>query len=343
MPDIGDILRELHVPWPEADENALFEAASIWRNLADAYRDGCGRANSAARSLTDNNEGAAIDAFERYWNKFGDSKGALPLAAGACDAMADACTKCANEVIALKRKIEARGEEALAVLGVGTVAAFFTFGATEAVADAGAAALVATAAGWIADSAAADWIVEFGLDLSTSLGTLSDTLADAVAESAGSLANAVGTGSYVGGVASALGTFGAGSAGGVASAALTAPLSEMTGQEPDSGLKLAKELFISGVTNGVGNVLGRLGELSTTQLANLLNNAALSVATEDPQLFTSLTTLSRQVEGVTGKLTNSTLASVASQLIVAQHVDAKSVVSDDLVDQLQRIAEGEDK
>lgn len=343
MPDIGDVLRDFHIPWPEANENDLYEAAQIWDQLAQDLGDCLGRSDSAARSLTSNNEGEAIEAFEKYWDKFGGRKGAMPLAIEACKEMSKQCTKCAQQVTALKHKLEETGAELVAIVGVGTAGAFFTAGITEGAADAGAAMLVDAAVGWIDVEATADWIIEFGSYMETTLGLLSDAAGDAVAEATGSLANIARTGSYAAGLSSALGSFGSGFAGGVGSAILTDPLSELTGREPDTGSKFLQDLYVSGLTNGVGNVLGKLGELSTTQLTNLLDNAARSVGTEDPQLFTSLTELSRQVKGTTGQLTTTTLASIGSQLIVTQRVDAKSIVSDDLVDQLKQIAEGKGK
>jgi hypothetical protein len=72
-----------------------------------------------------------------------------------------------------------------AILAVSTIGAFITFGATEAAADALAAGLAASAANWIADIGAADWIAQLGIDLSTTVGLISDTAADAVAGTTG--------------------------------------------------------------------------------------------------------------------------------------------------------------
>ena len=330
---IGALLREFHIPWPAADEGALREAAADWHRLAEAIRDNYGPANSAADSLTLNNAGAAITAFGNYWQKFGGRKGALPLAAEACDAMSAACTSYANDVAAVKRKIEVRALEIGAALVVGTIGAFITFGAAEAAADALAAGLAASAADWIADLGAADWIAQLGLDLSTTVGLISGTAADAVQGTMGALAGAVESGSYAPAVGAVAGTGFAGFAGGIASTALAGSLGG-----PVSPSQLAKDLLVSGLTAGTGGVLGKLGELSAPQLSSLLSSAAEGVSTADPQMASSLLELSRQVAGTTGKISASVLSSAASELTVSQHLDAEGFSGDQLQALLQAVA-----
>ncbi|HEX3730916.1 MAG TPA: hypothetical protein VHV47_13985, partial [Opitutaceae bacterium] len=181
---IGAILRKFDIPWPAADENSLREAASIWHQLAESIRDTYGQANSAASSLTSNNEGAAIEAFEQYWQKYGGKKGALPLAANACDAMSTACTKYADDVATTKSKIEEAAAEIGAVLVVGTIGAFFTFGATEALADSIAAGVVATAS---------EAITNLGLWVADTIEVYSTTLAEAIDSATIVVADAAGS------------------------------------------------------------------------------------------------------------------------------------------------------
>jgi len=331
---IGGLLREFHIPWPAANEDALRDAATDWHQLAEAIRDNYGPANSAADSLTLNNAGAAITAFENYWQKFGGRKGALPLGAEACDAMSTACTNYANDVAAVKRQIEERALEIGALLVVGTIGAFITFGATEAAADAFAAGLAASAAEWIADIGAAGWIAQLGADLSTTVGLISETAADAIADTAGNLAGGVTSKAYASSLGSILGTGIAGGAGGLASVALTGPL-----EGPVSPSQLAEDLVVSGITAGADSALGKLGELTAPQLSSLLANAADSVSTTDPQMASSLLELSRQVGGTTGKISTSVLSSAASQFIVSQHLDAEGFAGDQFQSLLQVIAE----
>jgi hypothetical protein len=335
-PGIGPLLREFHIPWPAADEAALRDAARYWHTLAEAIRDNYGPANSTAASLTTNNSGAAMTAFETYWQKFGGPKGALPVSAEACDAMSTACTNYANDVASVKRQIEERALEIGAILVVGAIGAFLTFGATEAAADLAAAQLVATAAGWIADIGAG-WIADIGAGLSTTVALISETAADAIADTTGSVASAVssaaGSAAYNTGVASVLGTALAGTVGGVGSFALTAPL-----QGPLAPSVAGKELLASGFAGFADSALGALGELSAPQLSSLLADAAQGVSSTDPQLASSLAELSRQVAGTTGKIANSTLSSIASQLIAGQQVSAEGFSTDQLQSLLEAIA-----
>lgn len=323
---VGGLLREFHIPWPEADEGALREAASTWHTLAEAIRDDYGYANRAASSLTGSNTGAAIDAFERYWSKFGGPGGALLRSADACDDMSKLCNRYADDVAAVKHRIEEAAAGVAATVVVGAVGAFLTFSATEAAADVIAAGVV---------SSAADWIAELGVDLSTTLSLVSDSVAGAVSTATSITVNAVDSAAS----ASALGAGMAGVAGGVASTALTAPLGSLSGAGTPSRAQLAEEIVVSGLTSGTGSLLGKLGELSAPQLSNLLANAAHSVSTTDPQTYVSLIALSKQVAGTSGKISSDVLSSAASQLIVSQHVDAENFSQDQLQSLLQDIAE----
>jgi hypothetical protein len=150
----GQILRAVGVKWPEANEGDLRSAAAAWHGLAETIRDNYGMANSNATSLTSNDAGAAIDAFESYWQKFSGKQGALPLAANACDAMSTACSKYAVAVATAKHKIEEAGAEIVATLLIGAVGAFITFGLTEAISADAAAGLLAYVATCVDDPSA---------------------------------------------------------------------------------------------------------------------------------------------------------------------------------------------
>ena len=273
-------------------------------------------------------------AFENYWQKFGGQKGALPLGPEACDAMATACTNYAKDVASVKRQIEERALEIGALLVVGTVGAVLTFGATEAAADTAAAGIAASAAQWIARIGTARWIAQLGLDLSTTVGFISDSVADAIANTADNLSAGVTSKEYASSLGAILGTGIAGAAGGLASVALTGPL-----EGPISPTQLAEDLVLSGFTSGADSALGKLGELSAPQLSTLLSSAAEGVGTTDPQLASSVLELSRQVAGTTGKISNSVLSSAASQIIVSRHLDAEGFTGDQLQSLLQAPAE----
>jgi hypothetical protein len=328
---IGAILRKFDIPWPAANEDSLREAASTWHQLAEDIRDNYGPANSAATSLTSNNEGAAIDAFETYWQKFGGKKGALPLAANACDAMSSACSKYADDVATTKTKIEEAAAEIGAVLVVGTIGAFFTFGATEALADSIAAGVVATAAEAITDLGL--WVADTFEVYSTTLAEAIDTATAVVAEAAGSTISEGALSAALSGSASAVG-------GTVFSETAQNGIAALLGDKPLSSSEAAESLLEAAGEGAIGGVLGKLGELGAPQLARLVSNAAVSVSDSDPQLFMQMMATSKMLEGTTGKVAVGTLSSIASQLIVTQNIDAAGVSSDQLTDMLKRAAEG---
>lgn len=318
MPSVGGLLRELHIPWPAADEGSLREAARTWHHLAETIRDNYGMANSNATSLTSNNQGAAIDAFENYWRKFGGSKGALPLAANACDAMSTACSDYASAVAATKRKIEEAGAEVLAALVLGTIGAFFTFGASEGISDSVAAGLLARVVGLI-DAlgqevgglvAAAGWVVSDALETDLAQTVLARAVAGAAVGVGGTLSADAGRNA----------------------------VRQLFGDEPLSQDELRKDLITAGLAGGAaGGVLGKLGEMGAEQLSKLLSNSAGTVAESNPQLFVDMMTLSGKLAGTTGKVSSGVLASVASQLITAQQVNAEDLSRDQLEGLLERL------
>jgi len=337
MPSGGQILRDLHIPWPAADEGALRTASADWHNLAETIRDAYGPANSSAASLTSSNSGAAIAAFETYWDKLGGKAGALPRAADACDAMSSACGQYADAVAATKRKIEEAGAEVAATLIVGTIAAFFTFGATEAIADSVSASLLATVAAYLEELAAtvSDLVLSAGTYVTQVLADLIATAGTAAgealaSETAAGLGSTIISGSFTG-------------VGAVVGADSTEnAFNALTGEKPLSSGEVAKDLLVAGVLGGgTEGLLGKLGDMSAVQVSRLLSNSASGVADSNPQLFVDMMTLSRQLEGTTGKLSVGILSSVASQLITAQQVDAEGVVTDQLTDLLTRAAGGE--
>ncbi|MBO0805103.1 MAG: hypothetical protein J2P25_18760 [Nocardiopsaceae bacterium] len=321
----GFLRHECHIPWPAANEDALREAASIWHRLAETIRDNYGPANSAAKSLTSNNEGAAIDAFETYWERFGGRKGALPLGAEACDAMSHACERYADEVAATKSKIEQAGLEVAATLAFGALGAFFTFGATEEAAAGIAAKLIDSAASAIARLGGLAAEID---------GSMADAVAAALKAMAASMAAASKSASGV------IGAGVAGSAGGGLGAdlgvAANDSIRELTGGKLLSPSEVTRDLATGLGTGAVGGVLGELSGLSQTQLANLLKNAAGSVSDTNVQLSLQMLELSRQVEGTAGKISASVLAQAATQLIMTQQIDVGSIAQSQILDQLKR-------
>jgi hypothetical protein len=321
MPSVGSILRELHIPWPAANEGSLRAAAAAWHSLAETIRDNYGQANSNAASLTSNNAGAAIDAFENYWQKFGGQKGALPLGARACDAMASACSQYADAVASTKNRIEEAGAEVAATLVIGTIGAFFTFGATEGIADSVAAGLAATVAGYIDD-------------LTGIVGGIVAAAGDVVADALESdLAASIGS-SVLSGAATGIG-------GTITGDTAQNAVRQLFRDQPLSSADVRQDLIVAGLAGGAtGGLLGKLGDLTAGQLSRVLTNTASSVADTDPQLFVDMMTLAKTLEGTTGKVSSGVLASVASQLITTQQISAEGIASDQLEELLERVADG---
>jgi hypothetical protein len=328
---IGPLLRELHIPWPEANENTLNSAASDWHSLAEAIREANGLANSNAQSVTSNNQGSAIDAFEKYWSQFGGPKGALPAAASACDAMSTACSKYASAVSSTKHKIEEAGAEVAATLILGTIGAFFTFGATEGVADSVAAGLMATVTGFMDDLAGAAGDAVWGISQTAAAGIWGggNILVDALgSEAATTLTSGVISGSLTG------------MGGSMTSSIATDSINALYGEEPLSPSDLLKDLLIGGLAGGAtGGLLGAAGEMTTEQLAQVLRNAADTVQDTNPQQYVDMVTLANRLQGMTGKITTGVFASVASQLLTTQQLDAEGVTSDQLEELLEKAAD----
>jgi gas vesicle protein len=319
-PSGGQILRELHIQWPAANEGDLRSAAAAWHGLAETIRDNYGMANSNATSLTSNNAGAAIAAFESYWQKFGGKQGALPLAANACDAMSSACNQYADGVATAKHKIEEAGAELAATLIIGTIGAIFTFGLSEGIAADAAAGLLA-------------YVVTCIDDLSALVGGIVATAGDAVASALTSeAAMSVATSTLSFAASGVGGTF----FGDTAASAVQG----LMGDGLISGSDLTKDMLIAGLAGGAtGGLLGDLGEQSGEALSKLLMNAASTVQESDPQMFVDMMTLAKSLEGKTAKVSASVLGSVTSQLITAQQINAEAVFSDQLREQLQHLAE----
>lgn len=330
----GGLLREFRIPWPAANEEALREAAATWHGLAQTIRDSCEPANNAAASLTSGNAGAAIDAFEAYWQRYGGPKnacgGALPSGADACDAMSSACTRYADAVAEIKRKIEEAAAAAGAGLVIGTVGAFVTFGASEAAADGVVAGLV----DW-----AGEQIAELGGMIAYPVSFLSTTLADAIEEV--TMAIAVTVGSEGPAVLSA-GAFGA--INGANSAALTAAadggIRELFGDKPLSPSETDKDLVAGAAAGGAGGVIGWLSGITQPQLVKLLRRVASSVPESDQWLYTQVMALAHQVERGPGTVSASVLTQAATQIIMTQQVDAGKITQTQIVQKLKRIAEG---
>jgi hypothetical protein len=301
MPSVGQVLREFHIPWPAADEGSLREAAALWQGLAEAIRAAHGSANSAAASLTGSNEGQAIEAFEKYWDRFGGARGALPAGAKACAAMSEACSKYADAVATAKSQIEEAAAELVATLAVGTAFAIVTFYASEAAADALAASLVGTAS---------NAIIALGTYIETAVAVVSETVAEAIGELAAAVAASVSSSA---GVLSAAGA-------GALSSVVGTGYGDMAGDAavtPTDVTQAAEGGLVSGGLSDVAD----MGAQGLSQL--LKKTATPSVQEFNQGLYQSMLKLADQLGGMTGKVSAGLASTAASQLVVAQQLNAE--------------------
>jgi hypothetical protein len=298
MPNIGQILRLLHIPWPEADEGKLREAAAAWHNLAETIRDAYGGASRAATSIMSNNAGAAVNAFEDYWQKFGNKgNGALALAATACDATAHACDQYADAAGHIKTKIEEAGLEAGAALTVGTIGAFFTFGATEDAADAIAASIMGRVTALMEDF----------------LGVTAE-----ISQTAEAILGSAIAGMPVGAVAM------------LDADVASNMVRQGLGEQPLGGDGVRGDLVKGLLAGGAGGFLGKVGQMSAAQLSKLLSEQARTVAASGPQLFVDMMSTSHMLSGMTGKVATGVAADAASQLLVSQQINARDLTGNGL-------------
>jgi hypothetical protein len=285
------ILHKLRIPWPDADEHKLREAANAWRRLASNLESTASMANREATSLTSANYGPAVRAFEKQWSLYGDKgTGLLPLGVEACNIMAKGCDEFASKVEQSKKKIELAAIEVGATLVIGTVGAVLTFGASEAAAAGITATLSATVLG------------EIGL------------LGASAAEIAGLLA------------ASALyGAFNAA----LSESAINAVKAILGDKLPSSSEEL--NTLLKGTLSGtVSGALGKGAGLTTAQLEKAFNEAATVTASSDPLLSQSLAQISRTLAGSGGKIVQGVSVSAATQLIVNQEISGKGLAASGL-------------
>lgn len=65
---LTEALSYIGMNWPEADEDKLFDAAGAWGAFAGQLRDVESSTSAAAAQIWGGNQGAAVEAFETWWN-----------------------------------------------------------------------------------------------------------------------------------------------------------------------------------------------------------------------------------------------------------------------------------
>ncbi|MGK4581490.1 toxin glutamine deamidase domain-containing protein [Kitasatospora sp. HPMI-4] len=106
--ELVPVLAKVGHHWPEADEDALRQAAALWREFGtEAERLGR-RGQESAQRVTGENSGAAVEAFGRHWTDFSgggrgyldDAQSAAELLAKAFEGAAGATDTCKAELVA---------------------------------------------------------------------------------------------------------------------------------------------------------------------------------------------------------------------------------------------------
>jgi hypothetical protein len=129
------VLDLLGFSWPDADEDKLFECATVWRNFAEAVNQANSRGSMAANEVTSANSGEAVEGFTKEWGTFNGSAGGgdnyLRDAAMAAEVIAVAFDAAALAVIAAKIAVIVQLVITAVELIAAQAAAPFTLGLSE--------------------------------------------------------------------------------------------------------------------------------------------------------------------------------------------------------------------
>jgi hypothetical protein len=141
------LIESLGMWWPDADEGKLREAATAWRDFADAVADVRQATGGKAGALIANNEGEAIDAFEVFWHRYcqGGSGWLNDLERASRD-LATALDDFAGDIEDVKDEIDTQIAISAATIVAGIGLAFFTAGAASGAAVAAATTITRLAA-----------------------------------------------------------------------------------------------------------------------------------------------------------------------------------------------------
>jgi hypothetical protein len=133
--------------WPAADPGKLRAAAAAWRSVAADLEAVSASASAVARSVTAENQGQAVDAFEAYWvGRWTGGSGALRAVADGAQALAAALDRYAAAVEKARARIQELIAAAVTVAIIGVGLTVLTVGVSDVAAGAVAGTLVATAA-----------------------------------------------------------------------------------------------------------------------------------------------------------------------------------------------------
>ncbi|MGP4015618.1 glycohydrolase toxin TNT-related protein [Saccharopolyspora sp. 5N708] len=100
--ELRDVAARAGARWPEADEDAMRELATAWREAAKSIDALAGDADGAAQGALGAFDGEAAQAARREWDAFAAAEGVLPSTAQQCRAAADRLDHAAEQVGAAK-------------------------------------------------------------------------------------------------------------------------------------------------------------------------------------------------------------------------------------------------
>lgn len=153
--------------WPEGDPDTLDAASATWHRAATYLGEVTPVLVGAVHTMVASCEGVAFDAFYAYADRFiglrGQGSALLSELVRACETLSRSCRAYADQIRSRRSYVEHVAEAAGIVTLAGAVLTFFTFGASDGVAetlDAGAAADLALTAAEFADGVAADTAVQ---------------------------------------------------------------------------------------------------------------------------------------------------------------------------------------
>ncbi|MER7013895.1 glycohydrolase toxin TNT-related protein [Saccharopolyspora sp. NPDC000359] len=100
--ELRDVAARAGARWPEADEDAMRESATAWRDAAKAIEGLAASADGAAQGALRAFDGEAAEAASREWDGFVSDDGVLPSSVQQCQAAADRLEHAAEQIGAAK-------------------------------------------------------------------------------------------------------------------------------------------------------------------------------------------------------------------------------------------------
>ncbi|AEV82992.1 hypothetical protein ACWT_1973 [Actinoplanes sp. SE50] len=130
--ELTEPLSWIGLEWPEADEDQLQATGKAWIDHGTRMRAHADQATAAARQVWLENEGAGVDAFERWWNGDDGPGRHLQESATAAEMIGGALVAMAGVTLALKMAFIAQLTALAVEVGQAVATATVTAGATLA-------------------------------------------------------------------------------------------------------------------------------------------------------------------------------------------------------------------